>query len=295
MTPKRLQRAVDIVVLTALAYGIVWIIYRTNAVLVYRWNWSQVFNYVFRVDPLTGRLVPNILAQAFATTLRLAFWTLLLSTIIGTVFGILRTRKRLFARLLSGTYVELVRNMPPLVFIFIFYFFLANPLIPYFGLDNIVRHASPTTLDLISLLFGEPKLAQNILSGIICLSLFSGAYVTEIIRAGLLSVPGAQREAAVSLGLTGWQSMRLVVLPQALRTILPALANQFVICIKDSSLISLISVPELTYSASEVAVSTRRVFEVWLLVGGLYFMICYGCTFVFGRLEHGFAQARGRA
>jgi polar amino acid transport system permease protein len=281
---------VDILVLGALALGTGYVAYRTNHVLAYRWDWSRVLAFVVRTEDETGRLVPNVLAVAFLMTLRVAAWTLVLSTLIGTVFGILRTRRRLFARLLAGSYVELVRNSPPLVFIFIFYFFLSAQFMPLLGLDELVRSASPVVRDVIGVLFGDPGLLQNTLSGIACLALFSGAYVTEIVRAGLLAVPPGQIEAARTLGLSGVQTMRLIILPQALQRILPALGNQFVLCIKDSSLISLISVPELTYAASEVSVSTQRIFEVWLLVGFTYFVVCGSCTVALQSLERRLAR-----
>ena len=119
----------------------------------------------------------------------------------------------------------------------------------------------------------------------ICLSLFAGAYVTEIVRAGIQSIPKAQYEAGESMGLSKWQIMRYIVLPQALARVIPPLAGQFIILIKDSSLVSLISIQELTFIAMEVANSSGRLFEVWIFVGVLYFVICYGLAKVFGRLE----------
>ena len=119
----------------------------------------------------------------------------------------------------------------------------------------------------------------------ICLSLFSGAYVTEIVRAGIQSIPRAQIEAGASIGLSRWKIMRLVVLPQALQRVIPPLAGQFIILIKDSSLVSLISIQELTFYALDIAVSTTRVFEVWIFVGALYFVICYACALAFDWLE----------
>ena len=119
----------------------------------------------------------------------------------------------------------------------------------------------------------------------ICLSLFSGAYVTEIVRAGIQAIPKAQFEAGASVGLTSFQTMIHVVLPQALQRVIPPLAGQFIILIKDSSLVSLISIQELTFFANEIAISTTQVFEVWIFVGLLYFVICYSCALAFGWLE----------
>ena len=115
--------------------------------------------------------------------------------------------------------------------------------------------------------------------------MFSGAYVTEIVRAGIESVSRAQYEAGGSIGLSRLQIMRYVVLPQALARVIPPLAGQFIILIKDSSLVSLISIQELTFYALEIANSTTQVFEVWIFVGLLYFAICYTCAVTFDWIE----------
>jgi len=105
------------------------------------------------------------------------------------------------------------------------------------------------------------------------------------VRSGIQSVSVGQREAAMSIGLSRWQQMRYVVLPQAVQRVIPPLAGQFIILIKDSSIVSLISIQELTFLTLEVANSTQRVFEVWVFVAGVYFVLCYSCALIFRRLE----------
>ena len=144
---------------------------------------------------------------------------------------------------------------------------------------------SPQAQWWLSLAFGEPRLIENFLVGLLCLSLFSGAYVTEIVRAGLESVPRAQIEAGKSMGLSRLDVLRFVVAPQAWRNVLPPLAGQFIQLIKDSSLVSLVSIQELTFMAQDVQVSTRRVFEVLLLIAVVYFVICFGLSRLFATLE----------
>jgi len=109
--------------------------------------------------------------------------------------------------------------------------------------------------------------------------------MTEIIRAGLQSVPNSQIEAGRALGLRGWAVFRTIVLPPAVRNVLPAMAGQFIVSIKDSSLVSLISIQELTFMTSEVSSSTRRFFEVWLFTAALYFAVCFTCAMLFRGLE----------
>jgi len=263
----------------------VYIGYRINDVLNYHWRWSRVADYIVRWDEQRGVWVPNLLLQGFFMTLRLAAWGIFWAALLGLVMGIFRTSRLLLPRLAAFLYVGLVRNTPPLVFIFIFYFFISGQIVPLLGLDRLAATASPTVSAIITALCGEPKLLVNFATGLMCLALFEGAYVTEIVRAGIQSIERGQWEAGRSLGLSPLRLLRLVILPQAFRRILPPLAGQFVSLVKTSSIVSLISIQELTFSAGEVAVTTGGVFEVWLIAAGMYLAICYPCSVFFDRLE----------
>ncbi len=269
--------------LVALAVGLIG--WRINSVLVYDWNWSRVFGFVLRYDAETGRWVANLLLQGLFTTIRLAFWGTILAAVIGLVMGWWRTCDSLALRILSRTYVELIRNIPPLVFIFIFYFFIASQIFPALGLDQIDTANPWVDNTAFRVMFGNPALFTNFLSGLICLALFEAAYITEIVRAGIQSVPKGQWEAGRAIGLSRSGLLRDIIFPQAIRKILPPLAGQFITLIKDSAIISLISVQELTLLATEVAASTTKVFETWILVGAMYFALCYLFAFIFARLE----------
>ena len=283
---KRLRlNWVDFAVFASLVAAAAYVFYRVDSVLEYRWDWSVIPDYLYRWDEEGQRWVPNLLMQGLYTTLRLALWGIVLSVVIGVVFGILRTTGRLFARMLSRAYVELIRNIPPLVFVFIFYFFISSQIIPSLGIEGFVRQASPETLAWLEALFGQPHLIPNVISGILCLAMLEGAYVTEIVRAGLQSVPKTQVEAGLSIGLSRPQLMRWVILPQAVQRVVPPLAGQFITLVKDSSIVSLISIQELTFLAMETAVSTTRMFEVWITVAGLYFGLCYSCALLFDWIE----------
>jgi len=178
------------------------------------------------------------------------------------------------------------------VFIFIFYFFISGQLMPVLDVESRIANAAPETLNVLAFLFGPPDLLPNFLSGLICLALFEGAYVTEIIRAGIEAIPKGQWDAARALGMNPGQVMSKVVLPQAVQQMIPALAGQFISLIKDSSLISLISIQEMTFAGTELAVSSGRVFEVWLTVAALYFLLCFGLARLFGRLERRLGRHR---
>ncbi len=277
--------AVDVVLLLALAAGLGWLSWRAAVVVDYRWNWPSILEYVVRWDEEKGRYVANILVQGFLTTCRLAVWSILLAAPVGVAFGLMRCAGRLYPRLLSRTYVELVRNIPPLVFLFIFYFFVSSQVMPALGVDGFVRGASPATLQVIDILFCRPAQFTSFLSGVITLALFEAAYITEIVRAGVQSIDRGQWDAARSLGLNRVQVLRLVILPLAIARVLPPLAGQFIALVKDSSIVSIVSVQELTFMSNEVAVSTNRFFEVWLIASALYFCVCYALSLLFGRLE----------
>ena len=275
----------DLAVIMMIGWAIWWFIDRIDGTLKYRWDWSIIPRFLVKTDLKTGATVPNVLLEGLFTTLRLAVWGLLLAMLIGLVMGMARTSKRLFLRLIAGTYVMLVRNIPPLVFVFIVVFFVASQLLTPLGINNAIARMSPEAKAWMSILFGPPRLIENFLSGLVCLSLFAGAYVTEIVRAGIESVPRSQLEAGESLVLTRWEIMRFIVMPQALRKVLPPLAGQFIQMVKDSSLVSLVSVQELSFMAMDIQVSTQKVFEVLIFTGGLYFVICYGLSLLFGYLE----------
>ena len=276
---------VDFLLFGVVAGIIFYAIYRVNDVLVYQWDWSRVLGFVIRFDEESRSWVTNLLLQGLATTLRLAVWATLFATIVGLIMGYWRTCNNFTVRIISRCYVELIRNIPPVVFIFIFYFFVASQIFPAMGLNDIDTTNSLVSSPVFTFLFGEPHLFTNFLAGMICLSLFEGAYITEIVRAGIQSTPHSQWEAARAIGLSHFNVLRDIILPQAIRKILPPLAGQFITLIKDSAIISLISIQELTFVANEVAATTTRVFETWILVGGMYFLLCYSFAALFAHLE----------
>ena len=206
--------------------------------------------------------------------------------------GYMRTSKNLAMRMISRCYVELVRNIPPVVFIFIFYFFLSGQLMPLIGLDDIDKNGAFISSNVFYIMFGNPKLFSNFVAGALCLALFEGAYITEIVRAGIQSITKGQWEAARAIGLSPLDVLRDIIFPQAVRKILPPLAGQFITLIKDSAIVSLISIQELTFLATEVASTTTKVFETWIIVGAMYFILCYSFATLFGQLEKRAMRAR---
>ena len=283
--PRQRLHWLDFVILAATLGFFAFLAYRVESVLNYRWDWSSVLPYLAYWDEEQDRWVANLLLEGLLTSVRLAVYGIVISTVIGIVMGFMRTVKNLFARMVARSYDEFVRNMPPIVFIFVFYFFLSGQIMPLLGVDDFARNASESTRAVLRVLCGDPQLFSNFLAGLLCLALFEGAYITEIVRAGIQSIPRGQWEAGASMGLTRLDVLRFVILPQAIQRIVPPLANQFINLIKDSSFVSLISIQELTFMAIDVGVSTTRVFEVWTLTAALYFVVCYGCALALSRME----------
>ena len=281
---KRIK-PVDFLIIGLVISGVVFVIYRVEHVLVYDWSWGQIFEYVIIWDEATGTLVPNLLLKGLAMTLRLAFWGTIAAAFIGLVMGLCRTSTNLFLRPAARLYVELIRNIPPLGFIFVFYFFISSQIMPALGIDDFTSNPPPDLVPIIEILFGPIGLFNNFLSGAIVLAMFEGAYITEIVRAGVQSIHKGQWEAARAVGLSRFNVSRDVILPQALRNILPPLAGQFISLVKDSSIVALISIQELTFLTMEVSNTTTRFFEAWIITGLMYFVVCYSLAVLFARLE----------
>ena len=283
---KRKWGVIDTAIVTAVVLMGIYLVYRVQGTLHYRWNWGVIPQYLFRFDTDTGRWLPNLLVQGLFTTLRLSIWATVLATFIGTIMALLRISQSLFLRLTGSSYVGLVRNMPPLVLIFIFYYFLGDQILPRMGIDQWIEGLSPGSRCLLAFLFGPTNLLVPFLSALLTLALFEGAYITEIIRAGILSIEQGQWEAAGALGMTPWRRMRHIILPQAVPRMLPPLAGQFISTIKDSAIVSVISIQELTFQGMELMASTYRTFEIWITITGLYLLLTLSCSLAISKIEN---------
>ncbi|MBE4578894.1 amino acid ABC transporter permease [Vibrio navarrensis] len=259
-----------------------WLYHRSSVGIHYQWHWQVALELIF--TPRADGSLPYFF-QGLLATLRLSFWSMLLALILGTLIGIARTSERSMLRVPANAFVQLIRNIPPLVFVFIFYFFISNQLIPLLGLETLLRNYPATPPAAITWLFGPANLWENLLSGVMCLGLLSSAYIAEIVRAGLRSITKGQWEAADSLGLSAWVKYRFVIAPQVLASITPALAGQTISLVKETSIVSLISIQELTFVGSEVANSSGFIFEIWLIVGFCYLLLCLTLSTVFKRIE----------
>lgn len=290
---KRNITALDVIISVLILVAVVYIVFRVRVGLNYKWNWSIIPQYLWRYDEESGKWVANLLMLGVFNTLRLSFWGTILATILGTVMGLCRVSGSLFFRLIGRSYVELIRNMPPLVLIFIFYFFLSDQIMPVLHLHDFICARSDGVQQFCHVLFAPAAYFSAFVSAVISLAVFEGAYITEIVRAGIQSVDKGQWEAAYALGLSKWHQMRYVILPQAMQRILPPLAGQFISLIKDSAIVSVISIQELTFQGMELMAATYLTFEIWITISGLYLIMTLTCSLAVERLE--VRMARGRA
>ena len=215
-------------------------------------------DFVFSGDVISSvnQRSMGVLLQGLLMTIKLSLISLFFAVIIGLVAALMRISTNPFSRNFAFLYVEIIRGTPLLVQIFIVYFFLGT----IFDLDRFT-------------------------AGIAALSVFTGAYIAEIIRSGIQSIPPGQMEAARSLGMSYPKAMTYVILPQAFKRTLPPMAGQFINLIKDSSLVSVISITDLTKAGREVVAGSFATFEVWFAVAALYLVLTSTLSFGVQRIE----------
>jgi len=223
-----------------LTMGILGAIFLYNSVQIgYNWQWYRVWRYLVPVTEFG--LEPGILLQGLAVTLQISVIGLLLSSLIGLISALLKLSNSVVGNIIAEIYIETIRNTPLLIQLLFWYFVIA----PVFEMGAFT-------------------------SAVIALSLFEGAYASEIIRGGISAIPTGQWEAARSLGMSKGVAYRYVILPQALRMMMPPLAGQGISLIKDSALVSVIAIYDLTMQGQAIIAETFLSFEIWFTVALLY-------------------------
>ncbi len=208
----------------------------------YYWQWFRIPKYLYVIED--GQFIAGPILKGLKITLNLTWISLILTYIIGLVTALMRLSNSLLARGIARVYLEITRNTPLLIQIFFMYFVVA----PILDIDRF-------------------------LAGILALSLFEGSYASEIYRSGIVAVNKGQWEASYTLGLSTYQNYRYIILPQAIRRILPPLTSQAVSLIKDSSLVSVIAIYEMTMQANEIASETFLVFEIFFTIAAIYLIL----------------------
>ena len=245
---------INVTLFLAMVGGLIWLIGRGTEQLGYNWQWYQIPKYIFQIQD--GKFQFGPLIEGLMVTFRITAWSLVLAMVLGLVTALLRLSDSFIARIVARGYLELIRNTPLLVQIFFLYFVLA----PIFGFSRFF-------------------------AAVLALSLFEGAYISEIFRAGIVSIHRGQWEAAYSLGLNAYHQYRYIVLPQAIRRILPPLTSQAISLIKDSALVSTIAVYDLTMQGRAIIADTFLTFEIWFTIAAIYLIITVALSLVVNIME----------
>jgi len=215
-------------------------------------------DYLYQDDEFAykSKLEPGPFIMGIWITIKISVISMVIAFIIGLIIAIMRLSGIPALDYIGSVYVTVIRGTPLLVQLFIFYFIVAT-------------------------IFNLPRFWAGVMS----LSIFYGAYIAEILRGAIQAIDKGQHEAAKSLGFTSIQRMQLIILPQALRKALPALVGELISLIKDSSLVSIISITDLTKVGREIVANTFSPFETWLTVAALYLMLTSILSFIGHRLE----------
>ena len=232
----------DVLKYLVVVAAVTWFMVKGTQQLGYHWQWYRVPQYL--VSTADNQALAGPLIQGLMVTIRITAISLILAFIFGLTSAIMRLSHSILARTIARGYLEIIRNTPLLVQLFFIYFVL-SPVLDISGFA----------------------------SAVLALSLFEGAYASEIFRAGIISIHREQWEAAFSMGLNRYQTYRLVILPQAIRKILPPLTSQAVSLIKDSALVSTIAIYDLTMRGQAIIAETFLVFEIWFTVAAIYLTI----------------------
>ena len=266
----------------ALAAAFVW---RSMSVTQHDWNWAALWPYVVSRDA-SGAWQAGMLLKGLFCTLRLGFWSLMVALVTGAVVGALSARQRGIAALPGLAYITLLRNTPPLVLLFLVYFFAGSFFTePFLYVEDTVASWPDWAQSLCAALFAPPGQMDRMAAAVLTLGVYSGAYVAEIVRGALEGVDRTQWDASASLGMNGWQQLRWVIAPQALRLMAPPLTGQCISVFKETALASAISLPELTFQSLEVMAVSRMTFELWLVTAALYLVVSCFWAWLGRRLE----------
>jgi polar amino acid transport system permease protein len=247
----------DILIYLFVMTGIAFVILRGASEQGYFWQWYRIPQYLFTHEDGVFTLGP--LLEGLKVTLNITWISMILTYAIGLATAILRLSDSIVGRVFARFYLEVARNTPLIVQLFFIYFVVA----PVLGIDRLF-------------------------AAILALSLFEGAYASEIYRSGIVSLPKGQWEACHSLGLTRFDTYRKVILPQAIRRVLPPLTSLTISLIKDSSLVSVIAVYEMTMQANAIVAETFLTFEIYFTIAGIYLFVTVLLSRIVALLEKKF-------
>jgi polar amino acid transport system permease protein len=242
--------------------------------------------YLLYRDP-AGNWHSGILLRGLFVTLRLGAWSMLLALLSGGLVGSLSAHHRGLAALPAALYINLMRNTPPLILLFLIFFFAGSVLtVPVLRLEAMVAGLPPPGRSFFAAVVAPPGHLDRMAAAVLTIGLYEGAYVAEIVRSGIESVPRSQWDASAAQGLTPWQQRRHIIAPQAVRLMLPPLTGQTISIFKTTALASVISLPELTFQSLEIMAVTRVTLELWLGTAAVYLAVSQAWAALGRRLEN---------
>ena len=233
-----------------------------------------------RFDPAYMFQHYNFVLAGAVTTIWVSLVSIFFATILALLGAVGRLSHNAIAQGVSGLYVSVFRGTPLLIQIYLI----------YLGLPQIGQVLSAQGFDTL----GDMFTLNAFQAGVLALSLNYGAYMTEIFRAGIQSISYGQREAATAIGMNSLQTFRRIILPQAVRIIIPDIGNQFIAMQKDSALVSIMGIWEITFRANRLARKDTKFMEMFLLAAGLYWILTIISSWLESRLERRLSKAYER-
>lgn len=232
---------------------------------------KYIFDYEINEDVYEGDVIASLthtkagpILNGLWITLKISFFSAILTFFLGILLAFMKLSSYQFLKDIASVYITIVRGTPLLVQIFLFYFIVAN----IFELERFV-------------------------AGVLSLGIFFAAYMAEILRGAIQSIDKGQMEAASSLGISKFQAMRYIILPQAFKRALPTLVGEMISLVKDSSLVSVISITDLTKVGKEIVANTFSPFETWIVIALLYLSLTSLLSYIGHKLEQNMAKKGG--
>lgn len=241
--------------ISLLVIALYWILNSGAQAMNYHWQWDRVPEFIFFYED--GEWFPAELMEGLVVTLQISAISAIATLAIALITALLRLSDSIVGHSIATLYIELIRNTPLLVQIYLLYFVFG----PFLGLDRFT-------------------------TAVLALALFQGAYTAEILRSGLINLPKGQFEACKTLGLSSFNSYRYVVLPQVIRKTLPSLTNELVSLVKNSSIVSVMAIFDLTTEGRNIVSDTAMPFEIWFTVAAIYLVITLSLSGLSAWLEH---------
>lgn len=278
----------DALTLFILFAGASWLYLATRQLPAYSWSWQSCMSYIIIFSP-QNEWKAGLLLQGLFSTLRTGCWTFIFSLVVGGLAGLYAVHKPVWISMPYQFIINILRDSPPLVLLFCLYFFIGNVL-NIAAIEEAITKLPSFAQYGISIFFAPPGQMDRMLSAVLALGLYQSAYVAEIIRGSMENISMGQWDAGLALGFSRSVTLWLIILPQGMRSAIAPLTTQCISTFKESSLASLISVPDLTFQSLEIMATSGKTFEIWICAASLYLLLGLLCAGLGKMLEHHYSH-----